>query len=164
MTSLAFLPLLTSLALTKIAIIESTTAGGNDFSNNTHIRVIGPMEPEICTKMLKKLSEKLRAKFNATAHGYSIAKIARLDDALLEVFSCEQAQWKVNHCSKKKRKGEKGKAKKNLKIEKPKRRRPLSHPKTQNFDFCVSPSQNVIKCDARGKKGKLSCCKCYYPA
>ena len=44
------------------------------------------MEPEICTKMLKKLSEKLRAIFNATAYGYSIAKIACLDDALLEVF------------------------------------------------------------------------------
>ena len=46
---------------------------------------------------------------------------ARLKDAFLEVFffNCKQAQQKANHCSKKKRKGEKGKAKKKLsKIEK----------------------------------------------
>jgi len=60
------------------------------------------MEPEICTIMLKKLSEKLRAKFPATTR-----------DAF--VLNWKQAQWKVNHCSKKKRKGEKGKAKKKLK-------------------------------------------------
>jgi len=39
------------------------------------------MELEICTEMLKKFSEKLRAKFPATSRGYSLAKIARLDDA-----------------------------------------------------------------------------------
>ena len=50
------------------------------------IRVIGPREPEICTKMLKKLSEKLRPKFPATTPGCSTVKIARLDDAFLEVF------------------------------------------------------------------------------
>ena len=44
------------------------------------------MEPEICTTTLKKLSEKLRAKFPATARGYSVVKNARLDDAFLEVF------------------------------------------------------------------------------
>jgi len=44
------------------------------------------MEPEICTKMLKKLSEKLRAKFPATTPGCTIVKIACLDDASLEVF------------------------------------------------------------------------------
>ena len=33
---------------------------------------------------------------------------------------------------------------------------------SQNFDFCASPSQNVIKRDARGKKGKLSLCKCLF--
>jgi len=38
------------------------------------------MEPKICTKMLKKLSEKLRAKFPATTPGCSIVKIAHLDD------------------------------------------------------------------------------------
>jgi len=43
----------------------STSAGGKDLSNDTKIRVIGPMVPEICTNMLRKLSEKLRAKFPA---------------------------------------------------------------------------------------------------
>ena len=38
-------------------------------------------------------------------------KFARLDDAFLEVFYRKQAQEKVNHCSKKKTKGEKRKAK-----------------------------------------------------
>jgi len=36
--------------------------------------------------MLKKLSEKLGAKFPATTPGCSIVKITRLDDAFLEVF------------------------------------------------------------------------------
>jgi len=64
----------------------STSAGGKDLSNDTQVRVIGSMEPEICTKMLKKLSEKLRVKFPATTHGYSMVKIARLDDAFSEYF------------------------------------------------------------------------------
>ena len=68
--------------------IGSTAAGGKDLSNNTQIRVIGLLEPEICTKMLKMLSEKLWAKFPATTHGYSMVKIARLNDALI----CKQAQ------------------------------------------------------------------------
>ena len=66
--------------------LYSTSAGGNDLSNDVQIRVIGRLEPEICTKMLKKLSEKLIAKFPATTPGCSMVKIARLDDAFLEVF------------------------------------------------------------------------------
>jgi len=42
-----------------------------------------------CTKMLKKLHEKLRAKFPATTHGYSMAKIAHFDDAFSECFKLE---------------------------------------------------------------------------
>ena len=60
-------------------------AGGKDLSNNIQIRVFGLMEPEICTKMLKKLSEKPGAKFSATTPGYFMVKIALLDDAFLEV-------------------------------------------------------------------------------
>jgi len=41
--------------------LYSTSAGGKHLSNDAQIRVIGRVEPEICTKMLKKLSEKLRA-------------------------------------------------------------------------------------------------------
>ena len=44
------------------------------------------MEPEICTKTLKKLSEKLMVKFPATTAGCSTVKIAHLNDAFLEVF------------------------------------------------------------------------------
>ena len=69
--------------------LYSTSAGGKDLSNDTQIRVIGPMEPEICTKILKRLSEKLGAKFPAPARGYSMAKIARLDDAFSECFKLE---------------------------------------------------------------------------
>ena len=66
--------------------LYSTSPKGKDLSNDTQIRVIGLMEPEICTKMLKRLSEKLRAKFPATTPGCSMLKIARLDDTFIEVF------------------------------------------------------------------------------
>ena len=66
--------------------LYSTSAGGEDLSSDAQIRVIGRMEPEICTKMLKKWSEKLRPKFAATTPGCSMVKIACLDDAFLEVF------------------------------------------------------------------------------
>jgi len=58
--------------------LYSTSAGGKHLSNDAQIRVIGRMEPEICTKMLKKLSEKLRAKFPATTPGCSIVKIVSM--------------------------------------------------------------------------------------
>ena len=68
--------------------------------------------------MHKKLSEKLGEKFPATTCGYSMVKFAHLDDAFLEVFNCKQAHSKANQCREKKRKSEKGKAKKNYKIQK----------------------------------------------
>ena len=64
----------------------STSAGGEDLSSDAQIRVIGQMEPEICTKMLKTWSEKLGPKFAATTPGCSMVKVVRLDDAFLEVF------------------------------------------------------------------------------
>jgi len=63
-----------------------TCAGGKHLSSDAQIEVIGPMEPEICTKMLKKLSEKPRGKFPATTPGCSIVKFARLYDAFVKVF------------------------------------------------------------------------------
>ena len=66
--------------------VLTTSAGEEDLSSDAQIRVIGRMEPEICTKMLKKWSEKLRPKFAATTPGCSVVKIACLDDAFLEVF------------------------------------------------------------------------------
>ena len=65
--------------------LHSTSTGGKDLSNDSRIRVIGSMEPEICTKMLKKLSEKLRA-----TSGYSVAKIAHLNDAFSEFLNWKQ--------------------------------------------------------------------------
>jgi len=65
--------------------LYSTRAGGTHLSNDTQIEVIGPMEPEKCRKMLKKLSEKPAAKFPATTPGCSIVKFARLDDAFVKV-------------------------------------------------------------------------------
>ena len=64
----------------------STSAGGKDLPNDAQIRAIARMEPEICTKMLKNLSEKLRAKFPASTPGCSMLKFARLEDAFCEVF------------------------------------------------------------------------------
>ena len=55
-------------------------------SNDAQIRVTGRMEPEICTKMLKRVDEKLGTKFPATTPGCSMVKIVRLDDTFLEVF------------------------------------------------------------------------------
>ena len=67
----------------------STSAGGKDLSSDTQIRVFGPMEPVIYTKMLKKLIEKLKAKFLATTRGYSIVKTTHLDDTFSEFFKLE---------------------------------------------------------------------------
>jgi len=92
----------------------STSAGGKDLSNDTQIRVISPMEPEICTKMLKKLSEKLRAKFPAPTRGYSMAKLACLDDAFSEWFKLEASpvEGKSLQQKEKKRRKRKGEKKK----------------------------------------------------
>ena len=63
--------------------------------------------------MLKKLSEKLGTKFPATTPGCLMLKIARLDDALSEVFlTASKPSRRSITAAKKKRKGEKGKAKK----------------------------------------------------
>jgi len=64
--------------------------------------------------------------------------------------------------SKKKRKGEKGKAKKIKKSKSQRTKVTFSFTNSQNFDFSACPSQNVIKRDASGKNGKLSCCKCIF--
>ena len=73
--------------------LYSTSVRGKDLSNDAKIRVIDLIEPEIWKKMLKKLGEKLRAKFPATTQGYSMVKFAHPDDAFSEVFfNCKQDQ------------------------------------------------------------------------
>jgi len=66
------------------------------------------MASEKCMKMLRNLSEILAAKFPASTLGYFMVKISCIADASLEILGLEAS----NHCSKKIRKGEKGKAKK----------------------------------------------------
>ena len=66
--------------------LHPNSAGGKVLSIDTQIRVIGSMEADMFTKMLKNLSEKLRAKFPATILGSSMVKIARLDDAFSEIL------------------------------------------------------------------------------
>jgi len=56
-----------SLFITVVNCVQSTgfflhylyshSAGGKDLSNDAHIRVIGSVEPEICTKMFTNLIE-----------------------------------------------------------------------------------------------------------
>ena len=65
--------------------VYSSSAGGKYISNGTQIRVIGSMEHEICTKMLRNLSEKLVVEFPATTLSYPMVKIAHLDDAFSDV-------------------------------------------------------------------------------
>ena len=106
------------------------------------------MEPETCTKMLRNLSEKLRAKFAGTSLGYSLVKIVRLDDALLEFFKLEASPVEDKSLQQKDKKRRKRKSEKNEKNKtKPQRRRSLS----QNFDFCACLSKNVVKRDCRWK-------------
>jgi len=59
--------------------LYSSSAGGEDLSNDTQIRVTGSIELEICTKMLRNLGEKLGAKFPSTTPCYSLVRISRLD-------------------------------------------------------------------------------------
>ena len=130
----------------------STSAGREDLSSDAQIRVIGRLEPEICTKMLKRWSEKLRPKFPAAAPGCSMVKIDRLD-AFLDVFltfSLQASPLEGQSLQQKGKKRRKRKGKKNSKNRKALRRR------SQNFSLCACPSQNVIKRDASGKKAKLS--------
>ena len=68
----------------------------------------------------------------------------------LLVMGSWQAQYKVNHCSKKKIKEKRTGEKKIPKIEKPKNVGHFLVRKSQNFDFCACASQNVVKRDAGG--------------
>ena len=77
----------------------------------------GKGRPELCTKMLRDLDEKIRAKFPATTRGYSTPKIARLDDTFWEVFEREASPVESQSPQKKDKKRTKQKGRKNLKKE-----------------------------------------------
>ena len=51
--------------------------------------MIGSVEPEICPKMLRNLTKKVRAKLPVTLHGYSMIKFAHRNDAFSEFFERE---------------------------------------------------------------------------
>ena len=71
--------------------------------------------------MPKMWSEKLRPKFAATTPGCSMIKVARLDDALLEVFlTASKRSRRPITAAKRKEKEKKERPKKIPKIEKPK--------------------------------------------
>ena len=70
--------------------LYSSSAGAKDLSrSDAQIRVIGSVEPDIYTKMLRNLTKKLKAKLSATARGHSKVKSARLNDAFSEFFELE---------------------------------------------------------------------------
>ena len=97
------------------------------------------------------LSEKLCSKFSSTTLGYSIARIALLDDGFLGILvlgvSPVEGQ-SLQQIEKKSRK----KMNKNEKLI------DVNH---FLFDFCICPRQDVMKHNASGKEGMLSCFNCY---
>ena len=62
--------------------------------------------------MLKKSSEKPRAKFPSTTRGYSVLKIARLNDAFSEFFELEASPVEGQGLQQKEKKRGKRKGKK----------------------------------------------------
>ena len=89
-----------------------------------------------------------------------MVKVAHLDDAFSEVFlTSSKPSRRPITAAKRKEKEKKERPKKIPKIEKPKDVHVghfLVKKLSQNFDFCACPSQSVAKCDASGKKAKLS--------
>ena len=69
--------------------------------------VTGSTEPEICTKMLKNLSEKLRTKFRSTTLGYSVVRISRLDNAFSEFLELQASPDEGQQMQQEDKKGEK---------------------------------------------------------
>ena len=63
-----------------------------------------------------------------------------------KVLHGKQAEWKVYHCGKDKKRRKKKRKKRNKKKRK----------------ACACPSENVVKRDTSGKKELLSCCKCLF--
>ena len=58
--------------------LYSEAIKGKDLSNDTHIRVVDSMEPEIFTEMFRNVC--------GTALSYSMVKIVSLCDAFSEIF------------------------------------------------------------------------------
>ena len=89
------------------------------------------MAPEICTKMLRNFTEKLRAKLTATTRGYSMVIFASLDDAFSEFFELEVSRVEDQSLQQKDKKKRK---RKDAKCEKTKSLQDV-------HDSCASPSK-----------------------
>jgi len=100
------------------------------------------MEPEICTKVLRNLSEKLRAKFPAITCGYSMVKISSLNDAFSEFFELEASPVEGQSLQQKDKKRRKRKGEK--KVKKNKKPKDVGH-------FFVQKLKILISVHARAK-------------
>ena len=123
------------------------------------------MEPEISTKILRNLREKLGAKLPAATRSFFMVKFARLDDDFSEFFGTgskpnRRSIPEAKRLGKEKRKG--GKEIKNEKKKKEKNSRKKKKTFRRNFDFCACPSENVVKSGVCGKKRMVPCCKCNF--
>ena len=70
------------------------------------------MEPEICTKMLKKMREKLRVQFLTATPSCSMVKTGPLDDSFLKVFKPQASPVKGQSLQQKEKKRRKREGKK----------------------------------------------------
>jgi len=104
-------------------------------------------------KMLRNLSEKLRVKFISTTLGYSMVRIACLDNAFSGILELKASPVEGQSLQQKDTKRRERKVK-NKKIKK--------SLKTSYFFAC--PSKYVLKRDGNGQKGNLSCHKCLFSA
>jgi len=103
------------------------------------------MEPEICTKILRNLSEKLAAKCFATTLSYSMVNIARLDDTFSESFELKASPIEGQSLQQ-----EDKTRRKRTSVKKK-----INEIKTPNFDFCLCPRKNVAK---PGLVERRACC------
>ena len=72
----------------------------------------GSIEHEICTKMLRNLREKLAAKFPSTTLGYSMTRIAHLNDSFSGILQLEASPAEGQSLQQKDKKRRKRKDKK----------------------------------------------------
>ena len=113
--------------------------------------------------MLKKSIEKPRSKISCHHTWMLHAKNCPSWWRFLRSFlTASKPSRRSITAGKRREKAKKERRKKISKNWKALRRRSLSPPKTQNFDFCTCPTHNALKRDAGGKKGKLLCCKCIF--
>ena len=95
--------------------------------------------------MLKKLSEKLGAKFPATIPSCSMVKISNLGNSSLNIFYAQVSPEEGQSQQQKENQREKSEKKKTFEKSKSlKPYRSISRPKSQNFDFCACLGQNVL--------------------